>query len=208
VFASYTRTSNGKYRWSISFTIPSSNQTVRISRGTPSIVTRTEWLLRPPQRGEEARKPRPAELALHVPREGVVVRELMLNLQELIVQAAAFFVDVPEGLAEALLAVPPPFGFLAGCLHRPSHRHRPGVLGRRTAGVGIRSRRSVRRRLYSRIFLRTPSSSLRKVFRLRSSCRSRSRSRLRRSRHFFCSSSARSTLEASIGRSSHGVQTI
>src|SRR3989442_1805245 len=154
------RTSNGKYRWSISFTTPSSNQTVRISRGTPSIVTRTEWLLRPPQRGEEAQKPRPAELALHVPREGVVVRDLLLDFQQLIVQAAAFFVDVPQGLAEALLAVPPPFGFLAGCLHRPSHRHRPGALGSRTAGVGSRSSMSLRRTLLSWIILPTPLYTL------------------------------------------------
>src|SRR5207245_6561194 len=174
VFASYTRTSNGKYRWSISFTIPSSNQTVRISRGTPSIVTRTEWLLRAPEGGEKAGKARPAEFALHVPREGVVVRDLLLDFQELVVQASAFFVDVPQGLAEALLAVPPPFRFLAGCLHRAGHRHRPGALGGRTARVGIRSRKSVSRWLYSRIFLRTPSSSLRRVFLLRSSCRSRS----------------------------------
>src|SRR5207245_2450399 len=128
VFASYTRTSNGKYRWSISFTIPSSNQTVRISRGTPSIVTRTEWLLRAPEGGEKAGKARPAEFALHVPREGVVVRDLLLDFQELVVQASAFFVDVPQGLAEALLAVPPPFRFLAGCLHRARFPRSPEYL--------------------------------------------------------------------------------
>src|SRR6266705_4625739 len=192
----------------MSFTIPSSNQTVRISRGTPSIVTRTELLLRTSKRGEQAREPRPAELPLHVPRERVVVRELLFDFHELIVQAASFVIDVPEGVEEALLPVPPPFDFLAGRFQRAAHPHRPGALGGRTARVGIRSRRSVRSRLYSRIFLRTPSSSFRRVLFRRSSRRSRSRIRFRRSRHFVCSSRAKSTLEESIGRPSQEVQTI
>src|SRR5881409_1426232 len=194
--------------WSISFTTPSSNQTVRISRGTPSIVTRTELLLRTPQRGEKAREPRPAELSLHVPREGVVVRELLFDLHELIVQAASFLVDIPEGVEEAPFPVPPTFDLLTRRLQCAAHRHRPGALGASTVRVGIPPRRSVRTRLYSRIFFRTPSSSFRKVAFRRSSCRTRSRIRFRRSRHFFCSSRARRTLEESIRAPIQVVQTI
>src|SRR3989449_947677 len=201
-------TSNGKYRWSINFTIPSSNQTVRISRGTPSIVTRTELLLRTSKRGEQAREPRPAELPLHVPREGVVVRKLLFDLHELIVQAVSFVIDVPEGVEEALLPVPPPFDFLPGRFRRAGHRHRPGALGGSTARVGIGSRGWGRRWLYSRIFSRPPPSPSRGGVSRRSSMRSGSRIRFRRSRHFFCSSRARSTLEESIGRPSQEVQTI
>src|SRR2546427_686372 len=155
-----------------------------------SIVTRTELLLWTSKRGEQAREPRPAELPLHVPREGVVVRKLLFDLHELIVQAVSFVIDVPEGVEEALLPVPPPFDFLSGRFRRAGHRHRPGALGGRTARVGIRSRRSVRSRLYSRIFFPTPSSRFRRVVFRRSSMRSRSRIRFRRSRHFFCSSRA------------------
>src|SRR2546422_9948673 len=122
-------TSKGKFRWSINFTMPSPNQTVRISRGTPSIVTRTELLLRTSKRGEQAREPRPAELPLHVPREGVVVRKLLFDLHELIVQAVSFVIDVPEGVEGGFLPVPHPLSFLRVRFHAPGLRLRPGAFG-------------------------------------------------------------------------------
>src|SRR5256884_8291322 len=137
-------------------------------------MKRQELIIRTKQRGEKAGEPLPAELSLHVPREGVVVRELLFDLHELIVQAASFLVAVPEGAEEAPLPVPPTFDLLTRRLQCAAHRHRPGALGASTVRVGTPPRRPARTRLYSRIFFRTPSRSLRKVALRRSTCRTRS----------------------------------
>src|SRR3990170_699840 len=107
VRASWIRNSNGRARWSMSFTIPSSSQTVRTSRTSPSTRTRTRRLLRPPERGQKAGEPRLPVLPLHVPREGVVVSDLLVDLRELLIEAATLLLDLPQGFEEPLLARAP-----------------------------------------------------------------------------------------------------
>src|SRR3989475_3352135 len=183
--------------------MPSSSHTVFSSRGTPSIVTCNRVLLRPPQGRKQAREPRSSEFPLHVAREGVVVRDLLLDLQEFVVEAAALVLQALQRIEEMLLSEAPPLRLLPGYLEGTGHCQRPLGIGDtwdREGRVCASPLRSVRSRSYSRIFLRTPSNSFRNVIRRRSTCRRRSRIRFRRSRHFLCSSKASSTLEGSMGR--------
>src|SRR3989441_10502998 len=182
--------------------MPSSSHTVLSSRGTPSIVTCHRVLLRPPQGRKQAREPRSSEFPLHVAREGVVVRDLLLDLQEFVVEAAALVLQALQRIEEMLLSEAPPLRLLPGYLEGTGHCQRPLGIGDtwdREGRVCASPLRSVRSRSYSRIFLRTPSNSFRNVIRRRSTCRRRSRTRFRRSRHFLCSSKASSTLEGSMG---------
>src|SRR3989337_2266601 len=123
--ASRIRISNGRRLWSISFTAPSSSQTVRSSRGSPSTTTRTRPLLGSPEGGQEARQPRGAHRPLHVPGEGVVVCGLLVDLLELLLEAAALLLDLFQRLDEALLPRPPsdelPLGGLRRVVHRLPH---------------------------------------------------------------------------------------
>src|SRR3972149_3305553 len=192
------RNSNGRYRWSIIFTRSSSSQTVFTSRGTPSRLTRTRLLLRTAEGGEETRRTGTPKLPLHLPREGVVVRDLLLDLQQLIGQAASFVVHGVEGVQDAPLALAPPPDLPFRRLKVSRHRHRPGAIGGKTGMVWLPSLWSSRVRPNSMILFRTASNSCRSTARRRSSCRIRSRIRFRRSRHFFCSSKARSTLDGAI----------
>src|SRR2546425_12273052 len=89
--------------------MPSSSHTVLSSRGTPSIVTCNGVLLRPPQGRKQAREPWSAEFPLHVARERAVVRELLLDLQSLVVEAAALFLRALQRLAEMRPPEAPPW---------------------------------------------------------------------------------------------------
>src|SRR2546430_11268879 len=92
----------------MSFTKPSSSQTVFSSRTVPSRVTRTRVLLGPPERRQQAGKPRSSRFPLHLPGEGIVVGVLVVDFQELVVQAVAFVVHALEGIEEAPFALWPP----------------------------------------------------------------------------------------------------
>src|SRR3989442_14488992 len=111
--------------------MPSSSHTVLSSRGTHSIVTCTGVLLRPPQGRKQAREPRSAEFPLHVAREGVVVRELLLDLQELVVEAAALFLQALQRIEEMLLPEAPPLRLLPGHFEGTGHVSAPSESGRR-----------------------------------------------------------------------------
>src|SRR5207249_771125 len=84
--------------------MPSSSQTVLSSRTVPSRVTCTRPLLRPPERRKKARKSRSSQLPFHLPGKRIVVRDLLFDLHELVVQATAFVVHAPKRLDEAALA--------------------------------------------------------------------------------------------------------
>src|SRR3989475_12585849 len=105
--------------------MPSSSQTVLSSRGTPSIVTCNRVLLRPPQGRKQAREPWSAEFPLHVARERVVVRELLLDLQELVVEAAALFLQALQRIEEMLLPQAPPLRLPPGHVDGTGHGGAP-----------------------------------------------------------------------------------
>src|SRR5712692_3446166 len=111
--------------------MPSSSHTVLSSRGTPSIVTCNRVLLRPPQGRKQARQPWSAEFPLHVAREVVVVRDLLLDLQEFIVEAAALFLQALERIEEMLLSEAPPLRLPPGHLEGTGHVSAPSESGRR-----------------------------------------------------------------------------
>src|SRR5437879_13022730 len=96
--------------------MPSSSQTVLSSRTVPSRVTCTRPLLRPPERRKKARKSRSSQLPFHLPGERIVIRDLLFDLQELVVQAMAFVVHAPEHLDETSFALSPTLDFALRCL--------------------------------------------------------------------------------------------
>src|SRR2546430_13227478 len=102
--------------------MPSSSQTVLSSRTVPSRVTRTRPLLRPPERRKKARQSRSSQLPLHLPGERIVVRDLLFDLQELVVQATAFVVHALERLDATPFALSPPLDLALRGL-RPCQRH-------------------------------------------------------------------------------------
>src|SRR5947209_6537135 len=111
--------------------MPSSSHTVLSSRGTPSIVTCNRVLLRTPQGRKQARQPWSAEFPLHVACEGVVVRDLLLDLQELVVEAAALFLQALQRIEEMLLPEAPALRLLPGHLEGTGHVSAPWESGRR-----------------------------------------------------------------------------
>src|SRR5438445_13349737 len=102
--------------------MPSSSQTVLSSRTVPSRVTCTRPLLRPPERRKKARKSRSSQLPFHLPGERIVVRDLLFDLQELVVQATALVVHTLERLDETSFALSPPLDLALPGL-RPCRRH-------------------------------------------------------------------------------------
>src|SRR5207249_10344618 len=102
--------------------MPSSSQTVLSSRTVPSRVTCTRPLLRPPERRKKARKSRSSQLPFHLPGKRIVVRDLLFDLHELVVQATAFVVHAPKRLDEASFALSPPLDLALRGL-RPCQRH-------------------------------------------------------------------------------------
>src|SRR5207244_12656008 len=122
--------------------MPSSSQTVLSSRGTPSIVTCNRVLLRPPQGRKQAREPWSAEFPLHVARERVVVRELLLDLQELVVEAAALFLQALQRLEEMLLPEAPPLRLPPVPVEGPGHVSAPWESGRRGSARPARAPRA------------------------------------------------------------------
>src|SRR5947207_13520843 len=102
--------------------MPSSSQTVLSSRTVPSRVTCTRPLLRPPERRKKARKSRSSQLPFHLPGKRIVVRDLLFDLHELVVQATAFVVHAPKRLDEASFALSQPLDLALRDL-KPSHRH-------------------------------------------------------------------------------------
>src|SRR5205807_8761293 len=102
--------------------MPSSSQTVLSSRTVPSRVTCTRPLLRPPERRKKARKSRSSQLPFHLPGEEIEIRNLLFNLQELVVQPMPSVVHPPERPVETSFALsPPPNSAFLG--RRPCHRH-------------------------------------------------------------------------------------
>src|SRR3990170_3726977 len=118
----------------MSRTPPSSSQTVRSSRTSPSKTTRTRRPLGFPERGEEPRQPARAELPLHVPREGAVVRNLLLDLHEFLLEAPPLLLDLLHAPHESLLAVLPAREFELGGLEGVVHRLPRMDLGRGRGG--------------------------------------------------------------------------
>src|SRR5438046_7742638 len=104
--------------------MPSSSQTVLSPRPVPSRVTCTRPLLRPPERRKKARKSRSSQLPFHLPGKRIVVRDLLFDLQELVVQATAFVVHAPKRLDEASFALSPPLDLASRGL-RPCRRRTP-----------------------------------------------------------------------------------
>src|SRR5437870_11677723 len=88
--------------------MPSSSQTVLSSRTVPSRVTCTRPLLRPPERRKKARKSRSSQLPFHLPGERIVIRDVLFDLQKLVVQATAFVVHAVERRDETSFALSPP----------------------------------------------------------------------------------------------------
>src|SRR5436309_15995215 len=111
--------------------MPSSSHTVLSSRGTPSIVTCNRVLLRTPQGRKQARQPWSAEFPLHVACEGVVVRDLLLDLQELVVEAVALLLQALQRIEEMLLPDAPALRLLPGHLELTGHVSAPLHQGRR-----------------------------------------------------------------------------
>src|SRR2546422_11444624 len=102
--------------------MPSSSQTVLSSRTVPSRVTRTRPFRAPPERRKKARRSRSSQLPLHLPGERIVVRDLLFDFQELVVQATAFVVHTLERLDETSFALSPPLDLALRGL-RPCQRH-------------------------------------------------------------------------------------
>src|SRR5438552_15580235 len=113
--------------------MPSSSHTVLSSRGTPSIVTCNRVLLRTPQGRKQARQPWSAEFPLHVAREGVVVRDPLLDLQELVVEAAALRRQALQPIDAMLLPEAPASRLLPGHLEATGQVSAPCQAGRRGA---------------------------------------------------------------------------
>src|SRR2546428_12091088 len=111
--------------------MPSSSHTVLSSRGTASIVPCNAVLLRPPQGRKQAREPWSAEFPLHVAREGVVVRELLLDLQELVVEAAALFLQALQRIEDMLIPEAPPLRLPPGHVEGTGRISAPRESGRR-----------------------------------------------------------------------------
>src|SRR5438128_6559750 len=101
--------------------MPSSSQTVLSSRTVPSRVTCTRPPLRPPERRKKARKSRSSQLPFHLPGERIVIRDLLFDLQKLVVQATAFVVHALERLDETSFASSRPPALASRCV-RPRAR--------------------------------------------------------------------------------------
>src|SRR2546428_288006 len=112
-------------------TVPRPRSSPVLPRGPPSIVTCNRVLLRTPQGRKQARQPWSAEFPLHVACEGVVVRDLLLDLQELVVEAAALFLQALQRIEEMLLPEAPALRLLPSHLEGTGHVSAPWESGRR-----------------------------------------------------------------------------
>src|SRR5438034_2467632 len=190
----------GRSRWSTSRTESPSSHTVLSSRGEPSTRTRRPASPSATERRQEAGELRGAYGPLHVPRQVLVVRDLLVHPRELPLEAGLLLVEVPDRVQELLLAEPPPGELLLRALEAVRHRiPLDAASPERRARIPSAPRlREARRAPNWETFPRVASSS-RAKYRFRDWIwRSRSSTRFRRSRHFSCSSRARRTFPESI----------
>src|SRR5438309_796760 len=112
----------------MSLTTPPSSHTVRTSFDSPSSVRRTRVLLGSTERGEETRETGPSEFPLHLPREGVVVEDLLVDLREFFGQSASLFVHAREGIQDPPLPLSPAVEFFPSHIGGALHLIAPGRL--------------------------------------------------------------------------------